>query len=174
MSRIFLLSLFVFCASVFAHAQSSGTVTGRVLDQTAAALPGVTIDLVSAGQEQTVVTDRSGAYRFDDVPFGLAELTFRLINFTVHRRTVTVTAGRPAVADAVLSLSLSADIVVSAPTTFRNIADIENPAESLVGIASAASQGAITSMQLEARPVMRAGEVTEPSAAKRGAVKITS
>ena len=41
------------------------------------------------------------------------------------------------------------------------MADIENPAENLVGIASAASQGAITAVQLEARPVMRAGEVLE-------------
>ena len=45
--------------------------------------------------------------------------------------------------------------------TFRNIADLENPAENLVGIASAASQGAITARQLEARPIMRPAEVLE-------------
>ena len=37
----------------------------------------------------------------------------------------------------------------------------ENPAENLVGIAQSASQGAITARQLDARPIMRAGEVLE-------------
>ena len=63
--------------------------------------------------------------------------------------------------DAVLALSLRADVVVTGTATFRNIADIPNPTESLVGIASAASQGAITAAQLEARPIMRPGEVLE-------------
>ena len=56
-------------------------------------------------------------------------------------------------ADVVLTLSLNADVVVTGTATFRNVADIENPAENLVGIAAAASQGAITAAQLEARPV---------------------
>jgi hypothetical protein len=60
-----------------------------------------------------------------------------------------------------MQLSLTADVLVTGTSTFRNIADIENPTESLVGIASAASQGAITAAQLEVRPVMRAGEVLE-------------
>lgn len=49
----------------------------------------------------------------------------------------------------------------TATSTFRNVADIENPADNLVGIASAASQGAIRAAQFEARPMMRAGEVLE-------------
>src|SRR4029434_10703246 len=40
-------------------------------------------------------------------------------------------------------------------------ADIEKPAENLVGIAAAASEGAVTAAQLDARPVMRAGYVRE-------------
>ena len=36
-----------------------------------------------------------------------------------------------------------------------------NPAENLVGVASAASEGAVTGRQIESRPVMRAGEVLE-------------
>ncbi len=34
-----------------------------------------------------------GAYRFENVPAGQAELTFRLINFSTVRRMVTVTSG---------------------------------------------------------------------------------
>jgi outer membrane receptor protein involved in Fe transport len=58
-------------------------------------------------------------------------------------------------------VAASADIVVTAPRTFRNLAEIENPAENLIGIASAASEGAITAAQLEVRPVNRPTEVLE-------------
>lgn len=143
------------------QAQNTGRVAGRVLDQTGAALPGVTIDLVVGARELTTTTDDTGQYRFEAVPPGRAELTYRLLNFSVLRRNVVVANGGSALADVVLPLSLSADVIVTGPTTFRNVADSENPAENLVGIASAASQGAITAVQLEARPVMRAGEVLE-------------
>ena len=144
-----------------AYAQSGGTITGRVADETGGVLPGVTVDLHSAGMETTAVTDGIGDYRFDGVPPGPAELTFKLINFTIVRRTVDVASGQTVAIDAVLGLSLTADVVVTGTRTFRNIADLENPAENLVGIASAASQGAITARQLEARPLMRPAEVLE-------------
>jgi hypothetical protein len=132
-----------------------------VLDQTGRALPGVTVELATSDAELTVVSERDGTFTFDGVPAGPAEITFRLINFTVLRRQVVVGGDHANTGDVVLQLSLRADVVVTAPTTFRNIADIENPAENLVGIASAASQGAITAAQLEVRPIMRAGEVLE-------------
>ncbi len=52
-------------------------------------------------------------------------------------------------ADVVLTLSLSADVIVTAAGTFRNVADVEDPAANLVGIAAAASQGAVTAAQLD-------------------------
>jgi TonB dependent receptor/Carboxypeptidase regulatory-like domain/TonB-dependent Receptor Plug Domain len=144
-----------------AQAQNAGRVAGRVLDQTGAALPGVRIDLIVDARERATTTDEQGRYRFDAVPPGRGELTYRLLNFSVLRRNVVVADGGSARADVVLTLSLSADVVVTGTSTFRNVADIENPAENLVGIASTASQGAITAAQLEARPLMRAGEVLE-------------
>ena len=81
------------CTSVNVHAQPTGRVSGRVLDQTGAALPGVAIDLVVNSRELTAVTDDTGTYRFDAVPPGNAELTFRLLNFSVLRRSVSVTNG---------------------------------------------------------------------------------
>jgi hypothetical protein len=145
-----------------AGAQVPGRVAGRVFDQTGGVLPGVTIDLVvNATELTTTTTDNEGRYQFDGVPPGRAELTCRLLNFSVIRRSVEVVAGDAITADIVMTLSLNADVVVTAVRTFRNIADVENPAENLVGIAAAASQGAITAAQLEARPVMRAGEVLE-------------
>ena len=149
------------CASL-ARAQETGAITGRVVDQTGGALPGVIVELASAGAEpHGVLSDAGGRYRVDGLAAGPAELTFRLLNFSMLRRTVIVTPGATITADALLTLALNADVIVTGTSTFRNIADVDNPAENLVGIASAASQGAITAVQLEARPLMRAGEVLE-------------
>ena len=60
-----------------------------------------------------------------------------------------------------LHLSLNAEVTVVGKRTFANLADVENPAENLVGVAQSASQGAITARQLEVRPLMRQGEVLE-------------
>jgi len=138
------LTLSLLFSSVSAHADSLGRISGRVLDQTGAALPGVGIDLVHAvnGLELTTVTDNVGSYQFEDVPPGDAELTYRLLNFSVLRRSITVARGVSVNADVVLTLSLSADVIVTGTNTFRNVADVENPVASLVGIAGAASQGA--------------------------------
>ena len=144
-----------------AGAQQTGLVAGRVLDQTGAALPGVTIDLVVNGHERTTTTDKRGDYSFESVPAGRAELTYRLLNFSLHRRSTDIAVDGSVTVDVVLTLSLNADVIVTGAATFRNIADVENPAENLVGIAAAASQGAIIAAQLDARPMMRPGEVLE-------------
>ena len=155
------LLIVIFANSVDGSAQSAGLVTGRVVDQTGASLPGVVIDLVANSRELTTTSDQTGAYRFEDVPSGNAELTYRLLNFSVLRRTLAIVSSTATRADAVMTLSLNADVIVAGTRTFRHMADVEDPAANLVGIAGAASQGAITAAQLDARPVMRAGEVLE-------------
>src|SRR5688572_28291387 len=126
-----------------AAAQSTAVVTGRVSDETGGVLPGVSVDLHSGATELTAVTDNAGLFRLEQVPPGAAELTFKLINFALNRRTLAIGPGETVTANAVLTLSITADVVVTGVRTFRNIADLDNPAESLVGVASAASQGAI-------------------------------
>jgi hypothetical protein len=152
------------CAVLLAAATAwagTGRVAGRVVDQTGGALPGVIVNVSTSQGEQTTTSDAAGSFAFDRVAAGPAELTYRLINFTLLRRSIVVVDGQVAVASAVMTLSLSADVVVTGARTFRNVADIENPAENLVGIAASSSQGAITAAQLETRPIMRAGEVLE-------------
>ena len=149
--------------AVAGQGQAGGTVTGQVFDQTGALIPGVSVELISSGApgHMETISESDGTYRFGNVPPGPAEVTFRLINFSAVRREVVVAAGSTATADAVMLISASADITITAPRTFRNLAELENPAENLVGIASASSEGAITSAQLTVRPLNRAAEVLE-------------
>lgn len=144
-------------------AQSASQISGTVKDQTGGALPGVSVELTPAGGAPLVAqTDASGRYRFDSVAPGRYDLLFRLLNFSEQqRRNVDVAAGQAVTIDAALSLSLSADVVVTGKRSFVNLADAENPAENLVGIAQSASQGAITARQLDVRPVLRSAEVLE-------------
>jgi outer membrane receptor protein involved in Fe transport len=154
--------LFTLLGAGVAFAQN-GTVAGTVRDQTGGALPGVTVELTAPrAVPRATSTDVSGRYRFEGVPPGSYTLSFRLLNFgDQQRRDLQVAAAQTVAADAVLSLALSADVVVVARRTFANLADIENPAENLVGVAQSASQGAITARQLDVRPLMRSGEVLE-------------
>jgi hypothetical protein len=146
-------------SSAFAQ---SASVSGVVADETGGVLPGVSVSLQPAGTQTPLetVTDGAGRYQFDNVPAGPAEISFRLINFSAVRRDITVAQG-PTTANAVMLVSASADITITAPRTFRNLAEVENPAENLVGVASAGSEGAITAAQLAVRPVNRATEILE-------------
>jgi outer membrane cobalamin receptor len=140
----------------------AGQVSGTVSDETGARLPGVIVELTpSDGAARRAGSDGSGGFRFDGVPAGPARLGFLLVNFASARRDIVVPATGTLTADVVMSLSLTADVTVTGKTTFTNLADVERPAENLVGIAQSASQGAITARQLDARPMMRTAEVLE-------------
>ena len=141
-------------------AQSTGIVIGTVVDETGGVLPGALVTVQAGALQLDAVADDTGVWRVEGVPEGPASLTFRLVNFSTLRRDIEVVAGENR-ADAVLTLGLTADVVVTGSRTFRNIADLDNPRENLVGIATSASVGAITAEQLEARPIMRPGEVLE-------------
>ena len=146
-----------------AAAQGTGVVSGGISDETGGMLPGASVTLRPAGADADLetFTDGTGTYRFENVPAGPAEVTFRMINFSTVRKTITVPAGGTVTADGTLFVAASADIVITAPRTFRNLAEIDNPAENLVGIAGAGSEGAITAAQLAVRPLNRASEVLE-------------
>jgi outer membrane receptor protein involved in Fe transport len=108
------------------------------------------------------VSDGEGHYSFEHVAPGTYQLSLRLINFAdVNHGGVMVGAGASVVVDEAMHLALNAEVVVVGKRTFVNLADAEHPAENLVGIASSASQGAITAKQLDVRPFMRQGEVLE-------------
>src|SRR6185503_15116606 len=152
---LFVVSLLL-VAHVASAAQSADPrIVGHVVDDTGGALPGVTVELRSegpaGGSPQVTVTDGAGEYSFDDVAPGRYQVAFTLVNFaSVTRRALEVRQDRLRV-DATMQLSLNAEVVVVGKRTFANLADVENPAENLVGIAQSASQGAITARQLDVR-----------------------
>ncbi len=155
------LALGLLIGTTFASAQS-GSIVGTVRDETGDPLPGVSVELIpSDGDARFAETDALGTYRFDGPPPGDARLVFALVNFANARRAIAAPVTGEVRADVVLQLSLSADVTVTAKSTFVNLADVEDPTRSLVGIAQSASQGAITARQLDARPMMRVGEVLE-------------
>jgi outer membrane receptor protein involved in Fe transport len=139
------------------------TINGSVHDQTGGVLPGATVYLSSEGARPLeTFTDAGGRYTFDGLAAGVYSLSVRLLNFSDFQKTnIAVADGQRVVVDASLSLALNADVTVTGRGTFVNLADAQNPAQNLIGVADSASQGAITAEQLDVRPVMRAGEVLE-------------
>ena len=139
------------------------SLTGRVSDDTGGALPGVAVELLGADSKRLLqtLTNPAGEYRLDRVDSGRYELRFSLINFGSVTKRITLAAGKAASVDAVLPLALTAEVTVTSHRTFRNLAEVENPAENLIGLANAASEGAVTARALENRPVLRPGEVLE-------------
>lgn len=143
-----------------ALAQTTG-VFGTVRSEAGATLPGAMVELRSDGAKRLTVTDAEGAYRFEAVSPGGRELLITLVNFAPSRRDIMMPGSGGLRLDVVLQLAFSADVTVTEKSTFINLADAEDPARDLIGIAQSASQGAITARQLDTRPVMRAGEVLE-------------
>jgi hypothetical protein len=154
--------LAVLACCLMASSAWAQTVTGVARDDAGGPLPGVSVELRPvSGSPLVTVTDARGTFAFDQVAPGHYQALFTLINFASLRREIDVAAAGTVRLDAALYLSLSADVTVTGKRTFGNLADVENPAENLVGIAQSASQGAITARQLDARPIMRSGEVLE-------------
>jgi hypothetical protein len=160
--RIISFTVLLSLAALAAVAQQA-SLAGRVLDSTRAPLPGVTIEATAAGggPAQVAVTALDGTYSVAVAP-GTYDLTFRLLNFaTSVRRGVVAGSGMPARADVTLYLLSSAEVVVTAKQTFRNLADLDEPVNDLLGVADAATEGVITAKEIDRRPFQRAGEILE-------------
>jgi len=163
--RLFALLSLALCAGpVLAQDAAAGTLTGRVTNEAGESLPGVNVEVEGPALAKVRVasTDPTGAYRVGDLPPGVYQVSFKLLNFTGKvRKGITVAEGGAARVDATLNLSVAADVVVTGKRSFRNLADVTEPGESLLGIAGASTQGAITAEQVALLPVGRPGDVLE-------------
>lgn len=85
-----------------------GSIAGRVIDQTGAVLPGVTVTITSDRllQPQSAVTTETGAYRFAELPIGTYTVTCELAGFqTVVQEGVIVAAGATVTLNTQLAVS---------------------------------------------------------------------
>ena len=88
--------LLLTCASVFAQ-QTTGNISGRVLDQQGAAVPGATVTAKSptTGFSRTEASDAQGVYRLSALPVGIYEVTAELQGFkTGSKKDVAVALGQ--------------------------------------------------------------------------------
>ncbi|MGH9174716.1 MAG: carboxypeptidase regulatory-like domain-containing protein, partial [Vicinamibacterales bacterium] len=147
-----------------ATAADGATIAGTVRDDTAAVLPGATITVRAEGGRVAAITvsDAEGRYRLDVLAPATYRVEVALPNFGTRQYTgVRVVAAETRTLDATLPLTISADVMVTAMRTFRNLAERESADGGLLGIADSASEGLVTGRQLEARPIMRVGEILE-------------
>jgi len=108
----------MFLAAVPALAQygtSTGGIYGRVTDEQAGALPGVTVTIKGPGAPQTLFTDPRGEFRAINISPGRYTVTLSLQGFsTVNRENVGVDVGRDTDLSVQMKLSsVAATITVS-------------------------------------------------------------
>lgn len=79
--------LLLLAAPVFAQSISSGTVTGTVLDPSQMVIPQAYVELRNpvTGYSQTVTTDDTGAFRFNNVPPNMYEIRITASGFGEKR-----------------------------------------------------------------------------------------
>ena len=108
-----LLALLVAVPAAFP--QSLGTVQGFVTDESGAALPGASVELMDAerGQARTAVTNGRGFFAVRSVPSGMYDLTVSLDGFqTVRREGIQLLVGQVLETDLRLELSGVLETVV--------------------------------------------------------------
>ena len=148
--------------SVGAQEASAGSIAGRVTDPTGARLPGVGVEARPAGgAPRSAVTGAEGDYRLEGLAAGAWEVSFHLPNFaSALTHEVAVRPGTETRLDTTLRLRFNAQVIVTAPATFRDLSTVSGDAD-LVGIASSASGGVVAGSRLEDRPVARPGDLAE-------------
>src|SRR3984893_7037427 len=101
------------CVSAFAQ-QTTGAVTGRVVDQQGAAIPGVTVTAknVATGFTRTDTSDSEGVYRLQALPVGIYEVNAELSGFaTVSKKDVEVNVAQIQAIDFSLKVATLAETV---------------------------------------------------------------
>src|SRR5262249_37191551 len=111
-------------AASVATAQTA-TLSGTVLDESGAGLPGATVTLSGPGGRQTAVTDSAGAYRFRDVAPGTYQVAVTISAFAPASRDGIVVGGGDATvpAIAVALAPLSETVTVSASKVESRLID---------------------------------------------------
>jgi outer membrane receptor protein involved in Fe transport len=117
------LLLALVASSAWAQDKTTGALTGKVIDESGAALPGVSIEIRGTtliGGAHLLVTDKAGRFRLPQIPPGVYTVVVSLQGFqTVKREELTVTLGNTV--DVPISLktetiSETVEVIGEAPT----------------------------------------------------------
>ncbi len=130
-SAVFLLLV---SASAFAQ-QTTGNITGRVLDQQGAAMPGVSITAKhpATGLTRNEVTDAEGVYRVAALPVGIYEVLAELTGFqSVAKQDIEVNVGQTVAIDFSMKVATIAETVTVTGATPL----IETTSSSVGGVVS--------------------------------------
>lgn len=145
LKRVFILSLLLVSSLATAvTAQTAATVSGIVLDQSGAVVPGVTVTAKSGatGLSRTTVTGPEGRYVLAQLPPGLYELRIELAGFKPHVRP-----------DVPLDVAQSLTLNVTLQVGDLAITDIVLAATPLVNTASSELSYLVTAQQIEQIPL---------------------
>jgi hypothetical protein len=145
-----------------ALAQDAGRIRGLAVDESGQALPGVTVGVQAEGMpSRTLTTDAQGHFEAASLPAGSYQVDFRLPGFATSVRQVTLDAGATGEVSATLRLALNTDVLVTSARTFRDLTELNEPVNGLLGLAGAGSEGVVSARQVAQRPTYRSGEVYE-------------
>jgi len=112
MKRLILWAgVLLICAPAFG--QLTGSISGQVSDPDSDALPGVTVEAQGdvLPQARTVITNANGSYRFQQLPPGNYEVSFKLDGLAPQKREVRVLLQQNSVVDVTMQLEGSAEAV---------------------------------------------------------------
>ena len=131
MKRIILAALVLACAFAnnAAAQQTTGTISGRVLDAQGSAVPGVTVTARSAdtGFVRTEVSDAEGSYRLQALPVGTYDVTAELSGFNkFERKALVVNVGQNIALDVAMAVAgVTESVVVTGATPLINTTSSE-------------------------------------------------
>jgi outer membrane receptor protein involved in Fe transport len=113
LTKALCVCLLAFAAPAFAQ-QTTGNITGRVLDDQGAAIPGVTVTATSTttGFVRTDVSDAEGLYRLNALPVGVYDLVADLQGFTrVEQKGLVVNVAQTTDVNVSLKIATVAETV---------------------------------------------------------------
>ncbi|MFY9552107.1 MAG: TonB-dependent receptor [Thermoanaerobaculia bacterium] len=110
-----ILVALLFIPASSALSQTTGDITGRVLDEQGGVLPGVTVEARGPALQgvRSTVSDGTGAYRLVLLPPGTYKVTATLPGFAKVEETVVVSLAKTSSADLRLRAAVKEEIVVS-------------------------------------------------------------
>jgi hypothetical protein len=79
--------------------RSAAKITGRVVDESGAPFPGVTITTTAGGQQKTIGSGADGAFALVDLEAGTYTVTAALPGFRTERRRIEVSPGETSVVE---------------------------------------------------------------------------